>query len=304
MIRKAHLSLILLPFLAIACPGETGGSGSAGGGTVPAPGSAGSGSFVVIFDGQSAMNDPNPNFKVVNPPATTVDALPAPPTKTHFTFGGWFTTKNGSGTPFLASTNVSGNMTVYAKWDPILTVKIGNLLWKKCAEGQANDGSCTGMPKYYQYCTDGVPSNCFNGTTLFTGPIYDACNALNSNPPGGLAGKTTWRVPTLAESMAATYCSNGWDAANQICNAGSAAPTLDPTSFPEPCLQLVIGRSISSVGGFISMIRPPELIPQVKMKQGWGRTIPNLWTRLDYPMAGIIFAASLTIPDLPRTDAA
>lgn len=232
MIRKAHLSLILLPFLAIACPGETGGSGSAGGGTVPAPGSAGSASFVVIFDGQSAMNDPNPHFKVVNPPATTVDALPTPPTKTHFTFGGWFTAKNGSGTQFMASTNVSGNMTVYAKWDPILTVKIGNLLWKKCAEGQANDGSCTGMPKYYQYCTDGVPSNCFNGTTLFTGPIYDACNALNSNPAGGFAGKTTWRVPTLAESMAATYCSNGWDAANQICNAGSAASTLDPNLFP------------------------------------------------------------------------
>ncbi|MFO1469740.1 MAG: InlB B-repeat-containing protein [Turneriella sp.] len=232
MIRKTHLSLIFLSLLAVACPGETGGSGSAGGGTVPAPGSAGSGSFVVIFDGQSAMNDPNPNFKVVNSPAITVDALPTPPTKPHVTFGGWFTAKNGGGTQFTASSNVSGNMTVYAKWDPVLTVKIGNLLWKKCAEGQANDGSCTGMPKYYQYCTDGVPSNCFNGTTLFAGPIYDACNALNSNPSGGYAGKTTWRVPTAAESIATRYCSAGFDAVGQRCNVGSVAPTLDPNLFP------------------------------------------------------------------------
>jgi|GEM_PF-2734089 len=232
MRQFSYILTILLSSVFLACPGDTGGSGSAGGGSVPAPGSSGSGSYVVIFDSQSAQTDANPNFKVVNSPATTIDTLPAGPTKAHFTFGGWFTAKNGGGTQFTAATTVSGNMTVYAKWDPILTAKVGNLLWKRCAEGQNNDGVCSGMPKYYQFCTDGTPSNCHNGTTLFAGPIFDACNALNSNPAGGYAGKTTWRVPSLAESQAATYCSNGFSAQNQACNAGSATPTLDPNLFP------------------------------------------------------------------------
>jgi uncharacterized repeat protein (TIGR02543 family) len=42
--------------------------------------------------------------------------LPAPPTKEGFTFGGWYTVKNGGGTEFTASTPVTGDITVYAKW--------------------------------------------------------------------------------------------------------------------------------------------------------------------------------------------
>ena len=203
MRQLIYILIILLSSVFLACPGDTGGSASAGGGSVPAPGSSGSGSSVVIFDSQSAQSDANPNFKVVNSPATTVDAMPAAPTKTHFTFGGWFTAKNGGGTQFTATTTVSGNMTVYAKWDPILTVKIGNLVWKKCSEGQRNDGVCTGTALKFQHCGSALDhTNC--GDMSFPSPVtsgqaYNRCNALNSNPIGGFAGKTNWRLPTLAE---------------------------------------------------------------------------------------------------------
>ncbi len=38
------------------------------------------------------------------------------PTRTGYTFGGWYTGINGSGTKFTAATTVNANITVYAKW--------------------------------------------------------------------------------------------------------------------------------------------------------------------------------------------
>jgi hypothetical protein len=32
-----------------------------------------------------------------------------------------------------------------------------------------------------------------------TSQVYDSCNQLNTNPIGGFAGNTNWRVPTIAE---------------------------------------------------------------------------------------------------------
>jgi uncharacterized repeat protein (TIGR02543 family) len=45
-----------------------------------------------------------------------VGTLPAAPTKSGYTFGGWYTQPSGSGTQFTASATVNGNITVYAKW--------------------------------------------------------------------------------------------------------------------------------------------------------------------------------------------
>jgi len=50
------------------------------------------------------------------PPATTVDTLPTAPTKTGYTFAGWWTGADGGGTQFTVSTPVTSNMIVYAKW--------------------------------------------------------------------------------------------------------------------------------------------------------------------------------------------
>ena len=73
--------------------------------------------YTVFFDGQSATTSANPVSKAVVPPAVTVGQLPISPTKTGYNFGGWFTEPEGAGTEFTASTIVSSNITVYAKWD-------------------------------------------------------------------------------------------------------------------------------------------------------------------------------------------
>jgi uncharacterized repeat protein (TIGR02543 family) len=74
-------------------------------------------SYTVTFNSDGGNTEANPEAKTVTGPATTVDSLPAPPAKTGYLFGGWYTLQNGGGSAFNASTTVSGNITVYAKWN-------------------------------------------------------------------------------------------------------------------------------------------------------------------------------------------
>jgi len=70
-------------------------------------------SYTVTFD-SAGGNTVAP--KSVMFPSTTVGTLPTPPTRAGYSFGGWYTLQNGGGTQFLASTAVTANTTVYAKW--------------------------------------------------------------------------------------------------------------------------------------------------------------------------------------------
>ncbi len=80
------------------------------------PSPTASGTYTVTFDSQSATTSASPTTKTVSSPATTVDALPTDPVRTGYTFGGWYTAADGGGTQFTATTTVSANLTVYAKW--------------------------------------------------------------------------------------------------------------------------------------------------------------------------------------------
>ena len=73
--------------------------------------------YIVTYDGQGATTQANPSGKEIVPPAVTVGQLPTAPIKTGYNFGGWFTEIEGGGSSFTASTVVSSNITVYAKWD-------------------------------------------------------------------------------------------------------------------------------------------------------------------------------------------
>jgi uncharacterized repeat protein (TIGR02543 family) len=71
-------------------------------------------SYTVTFNSDGGtMVDP----KTVVSPATTIDALPSPPTRTGYLFDGWYTQNGGNGTEFTALTTVSASTTVYAKWN-------------------------------------------------------------------------------------------------------------------------------------------------------------------------------------------
>ena len=80
------------------------------------------GSFVVIFDKNGGDTEADPRQKIVTPPAqTTVGTLPAPPTRAGYSFVNWNTLDNGSGAEFTATTPVTADITVYAKWQLLTT---------------------------------------------------------------------------------------------------------------------------------------------------------------------------------------
>jgi len=71
--------------------------------------------YTVSFDKNGGDTEADPTTK----PAThggNVGTLPTAPTRTGYTFTSWNTETNGSGTEFTASTTVTANITVYAKW--------------------------------------------------------------------------------------------------------------------------------------------------------------------------------------------
>jgi uncharacterized repeat protein (TIGR02543 family) len=74
------------------------------------------GAFTVIFNKNGGNSEADPKTKTVEQPVRGVDSLPTPPAKDTFTFTGWNTRADGSGTVFDAESTVTGNFTVYAQW--------------------------------------------------------------------------------------------------------------------------------------------------------------------------------------------
>lgn len=72
--------------------------------------------FTVTFnmDGGTYNGSTNPVEITVNE-GETIKTLPFPQ-KTNFDFGGWFTAKDGAGALFTSDTEVTSDLTVYAKW--------------------------------------------------------------------------------------------------------------------------------------------------------------------------------------------
>ena len=84
--------------------------------------------YTVTFNRNTGTGDSNPTFKSVLEGSTVV-TLPTPPTKTSYKFAGWNTAANGSGTAFLSTTVVTGNITVYAQWySPYSIIAVGDYI--------------------------------------------------------------------------------------------------------------------------------------------------------------------------------
>ena len=69
----------------------------------------------VTFDKNGGDTEADPKQKVV-PGGSTVGTLPTAPTRKNYTFLGWNTAADGSGTEFIATTPVTSDITVYAQW--------------------------------------------------------------------------------------------------------------------------------------------------------------------------------------------
>ncbi|WP_164472877.1 InlB B-repeat-containing protein [Cohnella candidum] len=74
--------------------------------------------YTVTFDKNGGDTDASPATITVTH-GGNVGTLPTAPTRAHYTFAGWNTASNGSGSPFTAATTVTGNQNVYAQWAQI-----------------------------------------------------------------------------------------------------------------------------------------------------------------------------------------
>ena len=68
--------------------------------------------YIVTFNNNGSVY----TKKAVRAGESIGDAWPADPTRSGYSFGGWFTGENGAGTQFTPATPVNAAMTVYAKW--------------------------------------------------------------------------------------------------------------------------------------------------------------------------------------------
>ncbi|MCW2277247.1 InlB B-repeat-containing protein [Heliophilum fasciatum] len=79
----------------------------------------------VTYDRNGGDTDANPvSHSVVS--GSAVGSLPTAPTRSGYSFTGWNTVSNGSGSEFTAGTAVSQNTTVYAQWsvEPVQTYTV------------------------------------------------------------------------------------------------------------------------------------------------------------------------------------
>ncbi|HWR60235.1 MAG TPA: leucine-rich repeat protein, partial [Clostridia bacterium] len=72
----------------------------------------------VTFDKNGGSTEASPTTKAVEAGAN-LGTLPTAPTRSGYTFIGWNTAADGSGTAFTAATAVMGDITVYAQWRAI-----------------------------------------------------------------------------------------------------------------------------------------------------------------------------------------
>jgi uncharacterized repeat protein (TIGR02543 family) len=71
--------------------------------------------FTITFD--AAGGSPGTQTKTVRDGGTPGSGnMPAEPARDGYTFDGWYTEANGGGNPFTATSAVTGDITVYAKW--------------------------------------------------------------------------------------------------------------------------------------------------------------------------------------------
>jgi uncharacterized repeat protein (TIGR02543 family) len=71
--------------------------------------------YTVTFDKNGGDTDASPGTKTTAS-GGNVGTLPTAPTRSGYTFNGWNTAADGSGTAFTAATAVTSNITVYAQW--------------------------------------------------------------------------------------------------------------------------------------------------------------------------------------------
>jgi len=196
-------------------------------------------SYSVTFDSQSGTPTPTPI--TVDSPDTTVGALPTAPTRTSYTFAGWYTSTGGGGTQFTASTPVTANITVYAYWtaSTVYTVTYDSQSGSAVSPQQVVSGGTVGTlpanPTRTGYtfggwftATSGGGTQ-FTGTTVVTGSITVYAKWTATGTAGTAAGTFTYAAGSLNIS---------WTSSNFPCNGPTVGSEVDPVTITTTTMTL------------------------------------------------------------------
>ena len=130
--------------------------------------------FTVTFDKNGGDTEANPGTKqvVVSGGAVSglIDSLPTEPSKNGYTFEGWNTMKDGTGSVFTADTPVSQDITVYAQWK-----KEGEVIPDPAYKITYTDGVADAeifKDQVYENVKPGSKTPAFSGTPVREGYIF------------------------------------------------------------------------------------------------------------------------------------
>jgi uncharacterized repeat protein (TIGR02543 family) len=170
--------------------------------------------YTVTFNNSGGNTQANPQQKTVTSPATTVGSLPAAPSRTGYTFDGWYTQNNGGGTAFTGGTPVSQNITVYARWKA------------NAAPAPQKPAAPTGInAKALSTNSIQVGWNAVNGVTK-----YRVCNA--SGAQLGEVGGTTYTHSGLTQNTKYQYKVVAINNAGESAFSGTASATTQKAADP------------------------------------------------------------------------
>lgn len=217
-------------------------------------------SYAVIFNSQGADTLAMPSQISVHksPVPALVGTLPANPVKSGFRFDGWYTKIEGQGTAITINTQLTENITVYAKWTPsieFLTVVLNGANLTPSAQFGTGKGVknaiWTGvvLPKAGYKLPENIGIT-VGGTALTSGYEYSSATGEITISAGKMTDKVVISISALPISYTVKYNSNG--------AVGDPSPT-------EQIITFGIAANAANVGSM-------STAPSNWTFKGWART--------------------------------
>ena len=180
--------------------------------------------LTVTFNKNGGDTEANPETKPVTTPATTVGTLPAEPTRTGWTFTGWNTAADGSGTTFTGSTTITGSRTVYAQWSCTVTFN-------------KNGGDTEANPQTKTVSTPATTVGTLPAEPTRTGWEFTGWNTAANGSGATFTGSTTItdsRTVYAQWSCTVTFNKNGGDTEANPRTKSVSYPATTVGTLPTP----------------------------------------------------------------------
>jgi uncharacterized repeat protein (TIGR02543 family) len=201
-------------------------------------------SYTVTFDNNSGTGA-NPQTMTVTNPKTTVDNLPEEPSRDGYTFNGWNTAADGSGSAFTKTTLVMANITVYAQWTARINAQTPAISVQPQTATHVRDGTATPLSVTAAVSDGGTLSYQWHSSANSGGPwtaISDATTA-SYTPPTATLGTVYYYVQVTNANNAV----NGVKTA--VTDSEEAAITVVPVNAQEPVISVQPQNGTYTLGG-------------------------------------------------------